>query len=128
MNSTKHLIDEIKNILDHLPELMKEPITADNLIEKREAYGLIAAEMAREQPAIEGIETFELSSSNSQDNFKVPFFFHRPTQRQFFLLNRLDHFLTFQYPHMQFLGDGKRRPVKQTSKFQKQTIKLRTEK
>ena len=75
MNSTKHLIDEIKNILDHLPELMKEPITADNLIEKREAYGLIAAEMAREQPAIEGIETFELSSSNSQDNFKVPFFF-----------------------------------------------------
>ena len=64
MNSTKHLIDEIKNILDHLPELMKEPITADNLIEKRKAYGLIAAEMAREQPAIEGIETLELSASN----------------------------------------------------------------
>ena len=44
---------------------MKEPITADNLIEKREAYGLIAAEMAREQPAIE-VETFELSASLSR--------------------------------------------------------------
>ena len=79
MKPTKHLIDEIKNILDHLPELMKEAITADNLIEKRKAYGLIAAEMARDQPVIEGIETLELSASNSQDNFKVPLFFHRPT-------------------------------------------------
>ncbi|MEC6998857.1 MAG: hypothetical protein VXW88_05695, partial [Pseudomonadota bacterium] len=79
MNSTKHLIDEIKNILDYLPELMKEPITADNLIEKRKAYGLIAAEMAREQPEVEGIETLQLSAFNSQDNFKVPLFFHRPT-------------------------------------------------
>ena len=39
MSTTKHLINEIKNIIDHLPDLMKEPITADNLIEKREVYG-----------------------------------------------------------------------------------------
>lgn len=78
MSTTKHLINEIKNIIDHLPDLMKEPITADNLIEKREVYGLIAAEMAKDQPTIDGIKTLELKAINPQDNFEVSLFLHRP--------------------------------------------------
>jgi len=79
MTSTKHLINDIKNILDHLPDLMSTPLSAENYLEKRDAYSVIAAEMAKDQPAIEGIETRELSAKNAQDGFEVPLFFHRPT-------------------------------------------------
>lgn len=79
MTSTKHLINDIKNILDHLPDLMSTPLSAENYLGKREAYGVIAADMAKDQPAIKGIETLELNAKNAQDGFEVPLFFHRPT-------------------------------------------------
>ena len=79
MTTTKHLIDDITNILDHLPDLMSTPLTAENYQEKRAAYGVIAAEMAKDRPAIEGVETRELTAKNAQDGFEVPLFLHRPT-------------------------------------------------
>ncbi len=79
MTSTKHLIDDITSILEHLPDLMSKPITADNYQEKRVAYSVIAAEMAKEHPPIEGIETRELTAKNAQDGFEVPLFLHFPT-------------------------------------------------
>ncbi|MBL6767508.1 MAG: alpha/beta hydrolase [Candidatus Micropelagos sp.] len=79
MTSTKHLINDIANILDHLPDLMSKPLTAENYQEKRAAYGVIAADMAKDQPPIEGIETHKLIAKNAQDGFEVPVFLHRPT-------------------------------------------------
>ena len=76
MTSTKHLIDDIANILDHLPDLMSKPLTAENYQEKRAAYGVIAADMAKDQPPIEGIETHKLIAKNAQDGFEVPVFLH----------------------------------------------------
>lgn len=79
MTTTKHLIDDIKNILDHLPDLMSTPLSSENYLAKRDAYGVIAAEMAKDQPAIEGIETLKLIAKNTQDDFEVPLFLHRPS-------------------------------------------------
>lgn len=81
MTSQKHLISDISDIAESLPDIMLRPLTAENYPEARQAYGALVGEMTKNLPDAEGIETVQLTAINKEDGCEVPVFVHRPVER-----------------------------------------------